>query len=77
MHPLIIIGLAFFVLAFIGVNKLLPTILGLAAVVGLLFGLYFIWSGVTAGNQNTFGWGCVLLIGGGGFLVYLKTLSND
>ncbi|HET8842700.1 MAG TPA: hypothetical protein VFN35_14640 [Ktedonobacteraceae bacterium] len=77
MNPLILVGIAFFILAFIGINKLGHTILGLVAVIGLLFGAYFIWQGLTGGNQNAFGWGCILLIGGAGFLVFLKTISGD
>lgn len=75
--PIVIVGVALFALAFVGLNKLVPTIFGLAAVVGLIFGLYLIWIGFTNNSENRFIWGCVLLLAGGGVLVYLKSAYSD
>jgi hypothetical protein len=77
MLPILIVGVALFILAFVGLNKLLPTILGLASVIGLLFGIYFIWLGISGNNENLFGWGCVFAVGSGGILIYLKTAFGD
>lgn len=75
--PIILVGLALFVLAFVGLNKFGPTLIGLAAALGLLFGLYFVWLGFTHSNENSFGWGCLLLLGSAGVLVYLKSAFSD
>ncbi|HEU5378449.1 MAG TPA: hypothetical protein VFV38_23750 [Ktedonobacteraceae bacterium] len=75
--PIAMIAVSLFFLAFLGLNKLLPTIFGLAAALGLLFGLYFVWLGVMANNGESFIWGSVLLLGGGAVLVYLKTAFSD
>lgn len=75
--PIAMIGVSLFFLAFLGLNKLLPTIFGLAAALGLLFGLYFVWLGVSVNNGESFIWGCVLLLGAGAVLVYLKTAFSD
>ena len=77
MLPIVIIGIALFIMAFIGINKLLPTIFGLASVVGIIFGLYFVWLGISGNSSYLFGWGCVLVVGAGGILIYLKTAHGD
>ncbi len=69
----IVIGLALFLLAFAGISKLVPTIFGLLCILGLLFGVYLIWEGVTGGNDQLFLGGCVLMIIAGGILMYLRT----
>jgi hypothetical protein len=75
--PVVLVGLALFVLAFVGINKFLPTLIGLASVIGLLFGLYFLWLGFNANSGNRFIWGCFLLLASGGVLVYLKSAFSD
>ena len=75
--PILLVALALFMLAFVGLNKLGPTVFGLAAVLGLLFGIYFVWLGFTHSNENSFGWGCLLLLASGGVLVYLKSAFSD
>lgn len=75
--PIILVGLALFVLAFLGLNKLGATLFGLVAVLGLLFGLYFVWCGFTGSNENSFGWGVLLLLVSGGVLVFLKSAFSD
>ncbi len=77
MLAIVIVGIALFVLAFVGINKLLPTVFGLGAVVGLIFGLYFIWLGIAGNNETSFGWGFVIMIASGGLLMYLKTVFSD
>lgn len=75
--PIVIVGVALFALAFTGISKCLPTVFGLASVVGLLFGLYFIWLGFSGNNANDFSWGCILLVGSGALLIVLKTVFGD
>jgi high-affinity Fe2+/Pb2+ permease len=75
--PIVLIGLALFVMAFIGINKFLPTVFGLASVVGLIFGIYLVFLGFTASNENRFIWGFFLLLVSGGVLVYLKSAFSD
>jgi hypothetical protein len=77
MLTILIICVAFFVLAFVGLNHFLSTVLGLASVVGLIFGLYLIWLGFSFESMNSFGWGCVLIIGSAGVLFYLRTCFGD
>jgi len=55
--PIVMIGISLFFLAFIGINKLVPTVFALAAAIGMLFGLYFVWGGLTGNNGNLFIWG--------------------
>jgi hypothetical protein len=71
------IGLGLFFLAFVGLNKFFPTIIGLASVLGILAGLYFIWLGFVGNSENRFIWGCFFLLAGGGVLVYLKSAFSD
>jgi hypothetical protein len=75
--PIVLVGLALFVLAFIGVNKLVPTVFGLAAVLGLIFGLYLVWLAFSWSNEGSFFWGCLLLLASGAVLVYLKSAFSD
>ena len=75
--PIIIVGIALFTLAFTGIGRCLPTIFGLAAIIGLIYGCYFLWLGVSGSSENYFGWGCVLLVGSGAFLIVLKTTFGD
>jgi hypothetical protein len=77
MLPIVIIGVALFLLAYVGINQFFPTAFGLGAAVGLIFGFYFIWQGVSRSNGTTFGWGCVLMIVSGGVLIFLKTSFGD
>ena len=75
--PVVLVGLALFFLAFLGLNKLVPIIIGMAAVIGLLFGVYLVWLGFCNNNENKFIWGFVILLAGGGILVYLKAVCSD
>lgn len=75
--PVVLVGLALFALAFLGLNKLLPILIGMAAVIGLLFGVYMLWLGFCGNNENKFIWGFVILLAGGGILVYLKSAFSD
>ncbi len=77
MLPIAIIGVAIFFMAFLGVNKFFPTIIGLAAIIGLIFGLYFVWLGLSGSNESLFSWGCVLMIASGGVLIVIKTSFSD
>lgn len=73
----VIVGLALFGLAFVGLNKMLPTIFGLGALVGIIYGLYLIYLGFVGSNENTFIWGGLLLLASGAVLVYLKSAWSD
>lgn len=75
--PIVLVGLALFVLAFVGVNKFVPTLLGLAAVLGLIFGFYLLWLAFSQSNESSFFWGCLLLLASGAVLVYLKSAFSD
>jgi hypothetical protein len=75
--PIVLVGLALFVLAFVGINKLVPTVFGLAAVLGLIFGLYLVWLAFNRSNEGSFFWGCLLLLASGAVLVYLKSVFSD
>lgn len=75
--PIIMIGISLFFLAFLGINKLGATIFGLAAAISMLFGLYFVWIGLTGNNGNSFIWGSILMLAGGATLIYLKTCFGD
>lgn len=75
--PVVIVGLALFALSFVGLSKLGPTVIGLASFIGVIYGLYFIWVGFTANNENRFMWGSFLLLASGGVLVYLKTAFSE
>ena len=55
--PVVIVGLALFALAFVGLNRLLPTIFGLGSLIGVIFGLYLIYLGFMGSNESTFIWG--------------------
>jgi len=73
----IIVGLALFVLAFVGLNRLIPTIFGLVSLVGVIFSLYLIYLGFVSSNENQFIWGGLLLLAAGSVLVYLKSAWSD
>jgi len=75
--PVVLVGLALFALAFVGINKFVPTLIGLASVIGLIFGIYLLWLGFSANSENRFIWGFLLLLASGGVLVYLKTAFSD
>lgn len=75
--PVVLVGVALFVMAFIGLNKFVPTVFGLGAVIGVIFGLYLIYLGFLGSNDNTFIWGCLLLLGSAAVLVYLKSAWSD
>ncbi len=75
--PIVLVGVALFVLAFVGLNRLVPTIFGLVSVLGMILGLYFLWSGFVSGSENIFIWGCFLLLASGGVLVYLKSTCSE
>lgn len=77
MLPIVMIGISLFFLAFIGINKLGATIFGLAAAIGMLFGIYFVWVGLTGNNGNLFIWGSILAVAAGATLIYLKTSFSD
>jgi hypothetical protein len=74
---IVIIGVAIFFMAFLGINRFFPTVFGLGAVVGLIFGLYFIWLGLAGSNENSFGWGCVLMVVSAALLIFIKTSFSD
>ena len=73
----ILVGLALFLLAFLGLKQLGHTLLGLVSMIGLFFGGYFIWLGFSGNSQRVFLWGCILFLAAGGFLIYLKAASGD
>ncbi|HEX7733701.1 MAG TPA: hypothetical protein VF458_02515 [Ktedonobacteraceae bacterium] len=75
--PVIIVALAMFVMAFVGLNKIIPTLFGLGSVIGLIFGLYLLYLGFTTSKENQFIWGVMLLLASGSVLVYLKTSWSD
>jgi len=75
--PIVLVGLALFVLAFLGVNRFVPMVVGLAAVLGLIFGLYLVWQAFGGSNESAFFWGCLLLLASGAVLVYLKSAFSD
>ncbi len=75
--PVAIVGLALFALAFVGLNRIIPTIFGLAALIGIIFSLYLMYLGFMSSDENRFIWGCMLLLGAGSVLVYLKTAWGD
>lgn len=72
-----IICISLFFLAFLGLNKLGATLWGLAAAIGMLFGIYFVWIGLTRNNGTLFIWGCILLLVTGCTLICLKTGYSD
>lgn len=72
-----LVGLALFALAFIGINKFIPTLIGLVSVIGLIGGLGLVWLGFSANSGNRFIWGCFLLLASGAVLVYLKSAFSD
>lgn len=74
--PIFMVGIALFFLAFIGINKLGSTIFALAATIGMLFGVYFVWSGLSGNNGNLFTWGTLLVLGAIATLMYFKTKSS-
>jgi hypothetical protein len=73
----LVIGLALFILAFIGLNKLIPTVFGLASLIGVIYGLYLVYLGFIGSDEGTFFWGCLLLLASGAILVYLKSAWGD
>lgn len=75
--PIVVVGLALFVLAFVGLNRLVPTIFGLASLVGVIFALYLMYLGFISSNESKFIWGCLLLLAAGAVLVYLKSAWSD
>jgi hypothetical protein len=75
--PIIMVGISLFCLAFLGFNKLGATIFGLAAAIGMLFGLYFVWGGLTGNDGNLFIWGSILVLGAVATLIYLRTCFSD
>lgn len=75
--PIVIVGVALFALAFTGISRFFSVVLGLGAIVGVIFGLYFIWLGFTENNPSSFSWGCILLVGSGALLIVLKTVGSD
>lgn len=75
--PIVVIGLALFLLAFVGLKNLWHTIFGLVAVLVLMGGLVLVGWGVSSNHANIFVWGCVLLLGGGAVLMYLKSAGGD
>jgi uncharacterized membrane protein len=75
--PVVIVGLALFVLAFVGLNRIIPTLFGLGSVIGIIFSLYLVYLGFISSNENKFIWGCLLLLASGAVLVYLKTAWSD
>lgn len=75
--PVAIVGLALFVLAFVGINKIIPTIFGLASLIGIIFSLYLMYLGFVGSDESKFIWGCMLLLASGSVLVYLKSVCSD
>lgn len=75
--PVAIVGLALFALAFVGLNRIIPTIFGLASLIGIIFSLYLMYLGFMSSDESKFIWGCMLLLGSGSVLVYLKTAWGD
>jgi len=72
----VVIGVALFLLAFVGLKEMWHIIFGLASILGLFCGLYLVWLGVTGNNQNIFVWGCILLLVTGGILISLKSAAG-
>ncbi|MGH2479143.1 MAG: hypothetical protein ACRDHW_05765 [Ktedonobacteraceae bacterium] len=75
--PILMIGVSLFFLAFVGINKLGPTLFALVAAIGMLFGLYFVWVGLAGSNGNLFIWGSILVLAAAATLIYLKTSFSD
>lgn len=75
--PVVIVGVALFFLAFVGLKDMWHTIFGLASIIGLIGGIYLVWIGLSSNTQNTFVTGCVILLVAGGILIYLKSASGD
>jgi len=75
--PVIIVGLALFIMAFVGLNKIIPTLFGLGSVVGIFYSLYLIYLSFTTSNENKFIWGIIILLASASVLVYLKTSWGD
>lgn len=73
----VIVGLALFILAFVGLNRIVPTIFGLGALIGIIFSLYWMYLGFISSDQSRFIWGCLLLLAAGAVLVYLKSACSD
>src|SRR5216683_215944 len=71
--PVAIVGLAMFVMAFVGLNRIIPTLFGLGSVVGIIYSLYLLYLGFTTSNQSQFIGGIMLLLASGAVLVYLKS----
>lgn len=69
--------LALFVLALVGVSRLIPTLIGLGAVGGMAFGAYLIWQGFIGNREYTLLGGCFLLLAAAGALIYAKAISGD
>jgi hypothetical protein len=75
--PFVLVGMALFLLAFIGLKDFWHIIWGLAALIGLFFAIYYVWQGFVNNNQNSFLGGCFLLMVSAGVLVILKTSADD
>jgi uncharacterized membrane protein len=75
--PIVIVGLALFIMAFIGLNRFVPTLFGLGSVVGVVFSLYLMYLGFIKSDENKFIWGCLLLLAAASVLVYLKSAWSD
>lgn len=75
--PVVIVGLAMFVMAFVGLNKIIPTLFGLGSVIGIIYSLYLLYLGFSTSDENKFVWGIMLLLVSGAVLVYLKTSWSD
>ncbi|HEY0754282.1 MAG TPA: hypothetical protein VGD98_09995 [Ktedonobacteraceae bacterium] len=75
--PVMIVGLAMFVMSFVGLNKIIPTLFGLGSVVGIICSLYLVYLGFTTSDEGKFIWGIMLLLVSSSVLVYLKTSWSD
>lgn len=75
--PVAIVGLAMFVMAFVGLNRIIPTLFGLGSVVGIIYSLYLMYLGFSTSDESKFIWGGMLLLVSGSVLVYLKTAWSD
>ncbi|HLG79167.1 MAG TPA: hypothetical protein VKX46_22340 [Ktedonobacteraceae bacterium] len=69
--------LALFVLALVGVNRLIPTLIGLGAVGGMAFGAYLVWQGFIGNRENTLLLGCFIFLAGAGALICARAISSD
>lgn len=74
---IVLISVAFFAVAFLGLNKFWPIVFGLAAIIGMMYSFCFLWLGISENSAKIFLGGCVLLLFTSGLLIYLKSACSD